>query len=340
MARHIADSADTSFSQEIRRKVQTDDPAGLRDRTDHLIGQVARMPGHRPGIGMRRNKGLFAVFLYIPEAIIGQMGHIHKDSQTVHLLHRLDSQRLQPTVLPIGKAKRIFIIPGQRDQPHTQVKDFLHILQIASADAAVLDGKQKPGLFFLKAPFQFLPAAHRQQAVRIPLQHILPDMLYPQKFIHAFLFPGLRRKHPGGYKGRTALHPDTCLFQPLQVYHMGIFFKAFFLWFQHRKRITVKIYYIHPGLPFLHFQTNVFSILAQDTEKNQPNRHQTRWSATVRPAEHSRIYSSAAAWNASSRSSRISSICSVPTESRMVFGWIPCSASSSSVHWLCVVVAG
>ena len=36
----------------------------------------------------------------------------------------------------------------------------------------------------------------------------------------------------------------------------------------------------------------------------------------------------------------MSSIFSVPIESLIVFGLIPWSNSSSSVHWLCVVVAG
>ena len=36
----------------------------------------------------------------------------------------------------------------------------------------------------------------------------------------------------------------------------------------------------------------------------------------------------------------ISSICSVPIDKRIVFGWIPTSANSSSVNCECVVVAG
>ncbi len=51
-------------------------------------------------------------------------------------------------------------------------------------------------------------------------------------------------------------------------------------------------------------------------------------------------YLFATALNASSRSKIISSICSVPIESLIVFGLMPCSASSSSLSCECVVVAG
>ena len=52
-----------------------------------------------------------------------------------------------------------------------------------------------------------------------------------------------------------------------------------------------------------------------------------------------RFYSSRAL-NAWSRSQMMSSAFSVPMERRMVDGVMPWSASSSSVSWLCVVVAG
>ena len=44
--------------------------------------------------------------------------------------------------------------------------------------------------------------------------------------------------------------------------------------------------------------------------------------------------------NAASRAAIRSSTFSIPMERRIVFGLIPWSRSSSSVHWLCVVVAG
>ena len=44
--------------------------------------------------------------------------------------------------------------------------------------------------------------------------------------------------------------------------------------------------------------------------------------------------------NAASRAAIRSSTFSIPMERRMVFGLMPWSRSSSSVHWLCVVVAG
>ena len=44
--------------------------------------------------------------------------------------------------------------------------------------------------------------------------------------------------------------------------------------------------------------------------------------------------------NAPSRAAIRSSICSVPIERRIVFGLIPCSASSASVSCECVVDAG
>ena len=44
--------------------------------------------------------------------------------------------------------------------------------------------------------------------------------------------------------------------------------------------------------------------------------------------------------NAASRAAIRSSTFSIPMERRIVFGLMPWSRSSSSVHWLCVVVAG
>ena len=44
--------------------------------------------------------------------------------------------------------------------------------------------------------------------------------------------------------------------------------------------------------------------------------------------------------NAASKAAIRSSAFSIPMERRIVFGLIPWSRSSSSVHWLCVVVAG
>ena len=51
-------------------------------------------------------------------------------------------------------------------------------------------------------------------------------------------------------------------------------------------------------------------------------------------ADH--LTASNAAFNVAIRSSTFS----IPIESRIVFGLMPCSSSSSSVLWLCVVVAG
>ena len=53
-----------------------------------------------------------------------------------------------------------------------------------------------------------------------------------------------------------------------------------------------------------------------------------------------RIHCYLTALKASSRSSMISSICSVPIDSRIVFGRMPACASSSSFIWECVVLAG
>ena len=53
-----------------------------------------------------------------------------------------------------------------------------------------------------------------------------------------------------------------------------------------------------------------------------------------------KIYYSASALNASSRSSIISSTFSVPIERRIVFGLMPWSRSSASLHSECVVEAG
>src|SRR5699024_12566511 len=47
-----------------------------------------------------------------------------------------------------------------------------------------------------------------------------------------------------------------------------------------------------------------------------------------------------AARNAASSAAIKSSAFSIPTDSLMVFGLIPCSSSSSAVHWLWVVEAG
>ena len=44
--------------------------------------------------------------------------------------------------------------------------------------------------------------------------------------------------------------------------------------------------------------------------------------------------------NAASSAAIRSSAFSIPIDRRIVFGLMPCSSSSSSVHWLCVVVAG
>lgn len=57
-----------------------------------------------------------------------------------------------------------------------------------------------------------------------------------------------------------------------------------------------------------------------------------------RKAESSK--SAAQPSSAAARSARMSSMCSVPMERRIVFGRMPLPASSSGVIWPCVVLAG
>ena len=249
MTHHVADTAFLLSAQKRRRKVQTDHTAGLRDRTDHIVRKISLMTGNRAGIGMGGQERPFAVLLHIPETIVGQMRDIHKNAKTVHLLHRLNSQRFQTALISVGNSKCVFIIPGQSNQAYPKIKNLLHIGKILPADTSVLDGQQKARLFLPEALLHLFRTPHRQQAIRILADNRLPHLLISQKRFHTLLVSHLRRKHSGGHKRRAALHPNPRLFQSFQINHMAVFLKTLFFRFQHCKRITVKINNIHSFLP-------------------------------------------------------------------------------------------
>ena len=129
--------------------------APISQGTDHLIRQIARMPGQRSRIRMTGNKRLSRVAEYIPDACIVQMRNIYDHTKPFHLLHKGNAGfrqsmhrirngpvRSHTLIFSVWKSKLIWEVPGDRHHSGPQPVKIPQAGKITAADASLFEGQQ------------------------------------------------------------------------------------------------------------------------------------------------------------------------------------------------------
>ena len=98
------------------------------------------------GAGMGGDDGFCAVFQHVPEPVGGNVGHIHRDAQPVHLRHDLAAEHGQPAFAALfvhAVGNIVAVAPYQGHAAHAQfIIDAQHF-QTAVQRAAFFNGQQR-----------------------------------------------------------------------------------------------------------------------------------------------------------------------------------------------------
>ena len=122
--------------QEADRVVDHDDAALAAERTDHVVGHIARMAGDRAHGRVRRDERRLACLDRIPERLVGDVGDVDHHAQAVQLADDVLAEVCQAVVRRLV-ARRIAPVGvhavRQRQIPHAET------LVLAQDGKAVVD---------------------------------------------------------------------------------------------------------------------------------------------------------------------------------------------------------
>ena len=209
--------------QELAGEGDADEAVRLQQSLYLVIPQVAGMIAEGVGVGMGGDQRFLAVLQHIPETVGGDMGHVHRHADPVHLGHHFAAEFRQTALAALlvdAVGDIVAVAPYQGHAAHAQVVVDPEDLQAAVDGAALLDGQQGVELVVLHV-VQVFPG---QNLVDIDalLAHLgdLHQVFVNQ--LQCVTAPAAPAEFRGGNVKPCELQPTAVLDDAARIHHLSV----------------------------------------------------------------------------------------------------------------------